>query len=96
MVAEIAALLAGAATILLALMVGWAARAQGAPVGPLLLVLMLAGLAAALLVLDPPEHVRSWLRRTADGVEAVAVAASIPLAIGVFGVYGELLRVFRG
>jgi type VII secretion integral membrane protein EccD len=93
---EVIALLAAAAVIVVALVMCWAARTDGAPVGPLLVVLVLAGLSGAALVVRPPEHIRTWLRRTSDTIEAAAVVLSVPLAIGVFGVYGELLDVFRG
>jgi hypothetical protein len=96
LVGEVVALLAAAAVIVFALVLGWAARSGGAPVGPLLVVLVLSGLAGMALVARLPEHVRTWLRRTSDTFEAAAVVLSVPLAIGVFGVYSELLDVFRG
>jgi hypothetical protein len=43
---------------------------------------------------DPVEHVRARLRRLADRLETVAVVAAVPLAIGVFGIYGRLLDTF--
>jgi type VII secretion integral membrane protein EccD len=46
------------------------------------------------LAADPPEHVRARLRRVTDWVEAAAVIALIPVAIGVFGTYERLLDVY--
>lgn len=58
--------------------------------------LLLGCLATPLGVLaaDPPPHVRARLRRGADRVEAVAVVAIVPVAIGVFGTYQRLLATF--
>jgi hypothetical protein len=92
LVAEVAALLAAAGAVLAALLALWLDRAGAAtPVAALL-----ALLAAALVVLavEFPEHVRARFRRLADRLEAVAVLAAIPLAIGVFGTYAQLLDTF--
>jgi hypothetical protein len=92
LVAEVAALLAAAATVLAGLLALWQRR-SGAT-GPLAAVLVLVAVALVALWADPPEHVRARLRRLGDRLEAVAVLATIPLAIGVFGVYGQLLETF--
>jgi len=42
----------------------------------------------------PPEHRRASFRRIANVVEAVVVAAMLPLLAGVFGLYAELLGAF--
>ncbi|HEX2156209.1 MAG TPA: hypothetical protein VHS79_04385 [Actinomycetes bacterium] len=92
LVAEVAALVAAAGAVLAALLALWLDRAGAAtPVAALL-----ALLAAALVVLavEFPEHVRARFRRLADRLEAVAVLAAIPLAIGVFGTYAQLLDTF--
>ncbi|HEV3505381.1 MAG TPA: type VII secretion integral membrane protein EccD, partial [Actinomycetes bacterium] len=92
LVAEVAALFAAAGAVVAALLALWLDRAGAAtPVAALL-----ALLAAALVVLavEFPEHVRARFRRLADRLEAVAVLAAIPLAIGVFGTYAQLLDTF--
>jgi len=89
---EVVALLAAAAVVGLGVLLAWARTGQAG--GPLLAALALAAVALGVLAVDPPEHVRTWLRRAGDWVEAAAVVASVPVAIGVFGVYGELLRTF--
>jgi len=92
LVAEVVALLAAALVILAGLLALWLHRAGAA--GPLAAVLALLTLAVALLGAEPPEHVRAQLRRLGDRLEALAVLAAVPLAIGVFGTYGQLLRTF--
>lgn len=57
-------------------------------------VAVLAGLVAAILVmvgLQPAPHVRARLRRLGNLVEALAVIALVPLLLGVFGIYSDLL-----
>jgi hypothetical protein len=53
-------------------------------------VLVAAGVGAR-----PAEHQRARLRRIGNLVEAVLVIALIPLVLGVFGVYADLLGAFR-
>ena len=92
LVAEVATLLAGAATVLAGLLALWLQRSGAA--GPVAAVLALIAVALVALWVDPPEHVRARLRRLGDRLEAVAVLAAIPLAIGVFGTYAQLLDTF--
>ncbi|WP_245239422.1 type VII secretion integral membrane protein EccD [Streptomyces sp. MZ04] len=92
LVAEVVALFAAAAVVVVALVGVWLERSVGG--GPLAL---LAGLAVAPLVVlavQPAEHVRVRLRRFGDVLESVGVIALLPLVIGVFGVYGRLLDTF--
>jgi type VII secretion integral membrane protein EccD len=89
---EVLALLAGAGTLLAMLLVPWAGG--GTPAGPVAVLGLVLVALLALLAVEPPEHVRARLRRAGDLVEAVAVAAAIPLAVGVLGVYGRLLGAF--
>jgi type VII secretion integral membrane protein EccD len=92
LVAEVVALLAAAATVLAGLLALWLQRSGAA--GPLAAVLALIAVALVALWVDPPEHVRARLRRLGDRLEGVAVLAATPLAIGVFGTYGQLLETF--
>ena len=59
--------------------------------GALLALAVLAGIAAAV---RPAPHQRASLRRLGNLVEAVAMIAVIPLLLGVFGVYADLLGAF--
>ncbi|MEU9255062.1 type VII secretion integral membrane protein EccD [Streptomyces sp. NPDC048270] len=92
LVAEVVALIAAAALLVVRLVMLWTEHGGGA--GPLA-VLGLAGLLPLLvLAVQPPEHVQVRLRRTADLVESVGMVGLFPLAVGVFGVYGQLLNKF--
>jgi hypothetical protein len=92
LVAEVAALLAAAGTVLAALLALWLDRSGLA--GPLAAVLALIAVGLVVLGVEFPEHVRARFRRHGDRLEAVAVLAAVPLAIGVFGTYGKLLSTF--
>ncbi|MFD4246659.1 type VII secretion integral membrane protein EccD [Streptomyces sp. NPDC058525] len=92
LVAEVVALIAAAVLLVVRLVMLWTEHGGGA--GPLA-VLGLAGLLPLLvLAVQPPEHVQVRLRRTADLVESVGMVGLFPLAVGVFGVYGQLLNKF--
>ena len=61
-------------------------------------VAVLAGLVALVLVLvgfRPAPHVRARLRRLGNLVEALAVIALVPLLLGIFGIYADLLGARR-
>ncbi|TQN30182.1 type VII secretion integral membrane protein EccD [Haloactinospora alba] len=91
---EKAPLLAAALAVVAGLAV---ATADHAPWGVWAACGLLLGCLAVplgVLAVDPPPHVRARLRRGADRVEAVAVVAIVPVAIGVFGTYQRLLATF--
>jgi type VII secretion integral membrane protein EccD len=92
LVAEVAALLAAAGTVLAALLALWLDRSGIS--GPMTAVLALTAIGLVVLGTEFPEHVRARFRRHGDRLEAVAVLAAVPLAIGVFGTYGQLLATF--
>jgi hypothetical protein len=92
LVAEVTALLAAAGAVLAALLALWLDRSGLA--GPLAAVLALIAVGLVVLGVEFPEHVRARFRRHGDRLEAVAVLAAVPLAIGVFGTYGKLLLTF--
>jgi type VII secretion integral membrane protein EccD len=92
LVAQVAALLAAGGWILLGLLAVWQDRAGTA--GPLAAVLALLVTVLVALGVEPVEHVRARLRRLGDHLETVAVVAAVPLAMGVFGIYGRLLDTF--
>ncbi|MYW08123.1 type VII secretion integral membrane protein EccD, partial [Streptomyces sp. SID2563] len=62
--------------------------------GPVAVLCAAALLPLLVLAVEPPEHVRVRLRRTADLIESIGVVGLFPLAVGVFGVYGQLLNKF--
>ncbi|MET0854718.1 MAG: hypothetical protein ABWY30_08805, partial [Microterricola sp.] len=62
--------------------------------------LALAGLVvAAVLVaiaagVRPAAHTRATLRRFGNTIESLAVVSTVPLLLGVFGLYAQLLETF--
>ncbi|MFH9014104.1 type VII secretion integral membrane protein EccD [Streptomyces sp. NPDC017943] len=92
LVAEVVALFAAAAVLVVRLAVLWLDHAGG--VGALVLLGAAALLPLLVLGVEPPDHVRVRLRRSADLVESLGVIALFPLAIGAFGIYGQLLDKF--
>lgn len=92
LVAEVVALLAAAAVLLVRLVLLWIGHGGGT--GALVVLCVAALLPLLGLAVQPPEHVQVRLRRTADFVESVGVVGLFPLAVGVFGVYGQLLDKF--
>jgi hypothetical protein len=92
LVAEVVALFAAAALLVVRLAVLWMDHAGGG--GPLALLCGAAVLPLLVLAVQPPEHVRIRLRRVADLIESIGVIGLFPLAVGVFGIYGQLLDQF--
>ncbi|HLT61485.1 MAG TPA: EsaB/YukD family protein [Microlunatus sp.] len=58
------------------------------------IVLAAAAVTALLVLLRPAAHQRAFWRRLGNLAEAVGVIALIPLLLGVFGVYSDLLGAF--
>ncbi|NBM19855.1 type VII secretion integral membrane protein EccD [Streptomyces sp. GC420] len=92
LVAEVVALFAAGAVLVVRLLMLWMEHAGGA--GPLTVLGAAAVLPLLVLAVQPPEHVRVRLRRMADLVESIGMVGLFPLAVGVFGVYGQLLNKF--
>ncbi|MYR36032.1 type VII secretion integral membrane protein EccD, partial [Streptomyces sp. SID4944] len=87
LVAEVVALFAAAAVLVVRLVMLWMDQGSGSA-GPAIALGAAALLPLAALAVEPPEHVRVRLRRTADLVESIGMVGLFPLAVGVFGVYG--------
>ncbi|MEU6295092.1 type VII secretion integral membrane protein EccD [Streptomyces erythrochromogenes] len=92
LVAEVVALIAAAALLVVRLVMLWTDHDGGA--GPLAVLVVAALLPLLVLAVQPPDHVQVRLRRTADLIESVGMVGLFPLAVGVFGVYGQLLNKF--
>ncbi|MET9865567.1 type VII secretion integral membrane protein EccD, partial [Streptomyces sp. NPDC006386] len=92
LVAEVVALFAAAALLVVRLAVLWLDHAGGA--GALVLLGAAALLPLLVLGIEPPDHIRVRLRRFADLIESLGVIGLFPLAIGAFGIYGQLLNKF--
>lgn len=83
----------------------WAAAGIGGIGGLLLSSLASPAVTAGILALlalvailaggvSPAAHQRASLRRLGNAIEAIGVAAMLPLLLGVFGVYADLLGAF--
>lgn len=72
----------------------WSVRVSWGAVAGIGMLLMLAVLPLVVLTTTPPEHLRARLRRVTNRLEAVAVIALIPVAVGTFGVFTRLLHTF--
>lgn len=92
LVAEVVILFTAASALVVRLVMLWMQHAGG--VGPLAVLCTAAVLPLFVLAVQPPEHVQVRLRRMADLVESIGVVGLFPLAVGVFGVYGQLLNKF--
>ncbi|MFE3607787.1 EsaB/YukD family protein [Streptomyces goshikiensis] len=92
LVAEVVALIAAAALLVVRLVMLWTEHDGGA--GPLAVLGVAALLPLLVLAVQPPEHMQVRLRRTADLVESVGMVGLFPIAVGVFGMYGQLLNKF--
>ncbi|MFC9943129.1 type VII secretion integral membrane protein EccD [Streptomyces pratensis] len=92
LVAEVVALFAAATFLVVRLVILWMQHGGGA--GPIAVLGAAAVLPLLVLAVQPPEHVRVRLRRTADLVESIGMVGLFPLAVGVFGVFGQLLNKF--
>ncbi|RKS74719.1 type VII secretion integral membrane protein EccD [Actinomadura pelletieri DSM 43383] len=94
LVLQKAALLGAAVVIVIGLGVRWAEQVSWG-IAPALGMLVV-GLTAAVVVLTvhPAEHTRARLRRIMNRIEATAVIAIIPVAIGVFGIFARLRETF--
>jgi type VII secretion integral membrane protein EccD len=87
---EVLALVVAVAIVSAALLLAWARSAGPWSAGAVLVGV--AVLCGAALVAAPPDHVRARARLAADRLEALGVIAMVPVAVGVFGLYGALLR----
>lgn len=59
-------------------------------------IVVIAVIAALGALVDPPAHHRARLRSLGNTVETLAVVALLPLTVGVFDVYCDLLSLFGG
>ncbi|MFB9579143.1 type VII secretion integral membrane protein EccD [Streptomyces yanii] len=92
LVAEVVALFAASAVLVVRLVMVWMHHSGGA--GPLAVLCAAALLPLLVLAVQPPEHVQVRLRRMGDLVESIGVVGLFPLAVGAFGLYGQLLNKF--
>ncbi|GAA3871585.1 hypothetical protein GCM10022381_13340 [Leifsonia kafniensis] len=91
--------LASQATILwaaaaLALVIGLVAQSVLSSGATLLLIAVLTIVLALIGAFAPPAHLRARFRKLGDLVEVVSAVALIPLVLGAFGIYADLLGTF--
>jgi hypothetical protein len=91
---EVVALVAAGLVIGAGLLVVWARATPGVWWGPAAVAVGMSALALVVLAYQPPPHVRALARQYADRLEAGAVMALVPVALGVFQVYPRLLDTF--
>ena len=78
----------------IALIVGLALQPLLAPATTAGILLGLALLVAIMAAIRPANHQRASLRRVGNTIEALAVIALLPVLIGVFGIYTDLIQAF--
>lgn len=94
LVSEVAVLFAAAFTIVSGCVLIAAVNGQGGAFIALGLLVLVAMFCAFGLGFAPAEHVRARLTQLLDYLEVGAIIATVPLALGVFGVYTDLLHKF--
>ncbi|HZX08777.1 type VII secretion integral membrane protein EccD [Kribbella sp.] len=94
LVSEVAVLFAAAFAIVSGCVLIAAVNGQGGAFIALGLLVLVAMFCAFGLSFAPAEHVRARLTQLLDYVEVVAIVATVPLTLGVFGVYTSLLNKF--
>lgn len=58
------------------------------------ILVSIAGLVVIMVLARPAAHQRAFLRRVGNVIEALAVIALIPLLLGMFGIFSDLLGAF--
>lgn len=91
---EVVALVAAALAVGVGLLLHWMQVDTDLPWAGAAVALAVSGVALLALTLRPQPHVRARARQLADRVEGIVVVVSVPVAVGVFGVYERLLETF--
>ncbi|MFK4085120.1 EsaB/YukD family protein [Kribbella sp. NPDC020789] len=94
LVQEVAVLFAAAFTVVSGCVLIAALNGQGGAFIALGLLVLVALFCAFGLGFAPAEHVRARLTQLLDYLEVGAIIVTVPLALGVFGVYSNLLHAF--
>ncbi|KOX13540.1 hypothetical protein ADK67_44100 [Saccharothrix sp. NRRL B-16348] len=91
---EVVALAAAALTVLGGLVVRWVSEQPGSWWGGVAVATLVIVSCLMVIGYRPTPHARARARQVADRVEAIAVIAIVPVAIGEFDVYSRLLATF--
>jgi hypothetical protein len=94
LVSEVAVLFAASFTVVAGCVLIAAVKGQGGAFIALGLLVVVVMVCAFGLSFAPAEHVRARLTQLLDYVEVGAIIVTVPLALGVFGVYTDLLQAF--
>lgn len=94
LVSEVAVLFAATFTIVSGCVLIAAVNGQGGAFIALGLLVLVAMFCAFGLSFAPAEHVRARLTQLLDYLEVGAIIVTVPLALGVFGVYTKLMHAF--
>ncbi|MGH4014316.1 MAG: type VII secretion integral membrane protein EccD, partial [Pseudonocardiaceae bacterium] len=91
---EVAGLIAASLTVVVGLTVRWVQADPAMRAAAAAVMLGVAATGLAVLGYQPQPHIRARARQWGDRLEGLAVVALVPVAVGVFGVYSELLDTF--
>ena len=91
---EVVALVAAALAVGAGLLLHWMEADADLPWAGAAVALAVSAVALLALTLRPQPHVRARARQLADRVEGIVIVVSVPVAVGVFGVYERLLETF--
>ena len=94
LVSEVAVLFAASFTVVAGCVLIAAVKGQGGAFIALGLLVLVVMFCAFGLSFAPAEHVRARLTQLLDYLEVGAIIVTVPLALGVFGVYTDLLHAF--
>lgn len=89
---QVVAITAAASAAVGGLLFAWQLRAPAW--APVVVLAALAIAAVSAISLRLPDHINAWCRRVCDRLEAASTVALFPVALGVFGIYGQLLHAF--
>lgn len=91
---EVVSLTTATAVVAARLIERWIQSAPAFWWAGVLVAVVVIGLALVAMSYRPAAHVRARARQVADRLEGLAVIAMVPVAVGVFGVYSQLLSTF--
>jgi type VII secretion integral membrane protein EccD len=94
LVSEVAVLFAASFTVVAGCVLIAAVKGEGGAFIALGLLVVVVMFCAFGLSFAPAEHVRARLTQLLDYVEVGAIIVTVPLALGVFDVYSDLLQAF--
>ena len=91
---EVASLIAASLTVVAALTVRWAQADPAMWAGAAAVTAGVCIVGLAVLGYQPPPHIRARARQWGDWLKGLAVVALVPVAVGAFDVYSQLLNTF--